>query len=82
MFIEIANHTNNYAIFKCDEQWAQRNNPNYIDPQWQETSVDELRALFGVTILMGINLLPQVRMYWDHDEFIGNTGIKTTFSLR
>ena len=82
MFTEIANHTNNYAIFKRDERQAQRNDPNYIDPQWQETSADELRALFGITILMGINVLPQVRMYWDHDEFTGNTGIKKTFPLR
>ena len=31
---------------------------------------------------MGTNVLPQVHMYWDHDEFIGNTGIKKTFPLR
>ena len=29
---------------------------------------------------MGINNLPQVRMYWDSNEFIGNTGIKKTFT--
>ena len=31
---------------------------------------------------MGINLLPQVRMYWDKDEIIGNTGIKKVFPVR
>ena len=52
-----------------------------MDSYWQETSVDEMWALCGVMIIMGIQYLPQDRLYWDKDEFIGNTGIKKTFSV-
>ena len=52
-----------------------------MDSYWQETSVDEMQALCGVMIIMGIQYLPQDRLYWDKDEFTGNIGIKKTFSV-
>ena len=39
--------------------WRNRNNPDYVDNVWQETRVEELKALFGINILMGLNPLPQ-----------------------
>ena len=43
--------------------------------------VEEMQALCGVMIIMGIQYLPQDRLYWDKDEFTGNIGIKKTFSV-
>ena len=80
IFNQIRDHTNNYAIYRRDEHRTATQNPDYNDSTWYETTVEELRALFGVTILMGINSLPQFRMYWDVNEFIRNTGIKKTFT--
>ena len=80
IFNQIRDHTNNYAIYRRDDHRTATQNPDYNDSTWYEITVEELRALFGVTILMGINGLPQFRMYWDVNEFIGNIGIKKTFT--
>ena len=33
-------------------------NPDYVDSVWQETTVEELKAFFGINILM-----PQNKLY-------------------
>ena len=41
-------------------------------------SKEELKAYFGVCVIMGINQLPRIADYWkDH---LGNTGIKQTIT--
>ena len=80
MFEEIVTHTNNYALFKRDEIRARRNNPGYLDAKWSDTSVAEIRALFGINVIMGITNLPQYHLYWHHDKFVGNVGIKDTMT--
>ena len=59
IFNNIKDHINNYAIFKKEEIWRNRNNPDYVDSLWQETTAEELKALFGTNILM-----PQYKLYW------------------
>ena len=76
IFSEIKDHTNNYAIFKQEEIWRQKNNPDYVDIVWQETIVEELKALFDINILMGLNPLSQYKLYWHQNDFIGNSGVK------
>ena len=56
----IKDHTNNYAISKQEEIWRNRNNPDYVDSVWQEITVEELKALFGINILMGLNPLHNI----------------------
>ena len=55
IFSDIREHTNNYAIFKQEEIWRNRNNSDYVDSVWQETTVEELKALFGINNFMGLN---------------------------
>ncbi|XP_028409257.1 piggyBac transposable element-derived protein 4-like [Dendronephthya gigantea] len=43
---------------------------------------DEMSAFFGLNILIGINRLPRISLYWDSDIFLGNPGFKTTIPLR
>ena len=50
IFSDIKDHTNNYAIFKQEEIWRNRNNPDYVDSVWWETAVEELKALFDINI--------------------------------
>ena len=76
IFSDIKDHTNNYAICKQEEIWRNRNNPDYVDSVWQETTVEELKALLGINILMGINTLPQYKLSWHPNDFIGNNGVK------
>ena len=53
-----------------------------MDSLWYEITDNELRAYFGVNIFMGINELPGYKDYWSRDNFIGNDGIKSTFTIR
>ena len=76
MFREIVTHTNNYAVFKRDETRAQKNEPDYVDNMWVNTSVDEMRAFFWMNVIMGITNLPGFKLYWHKDSFLGNAGIK------
>ena len=62
IFSDIKDHTNNYVFFKQEEIWRNRNNPGYIDGVWQETTVEELKALFGINILMGLKPLSQYKL--------------------
>ena len=38
---------------------------------WQETTVEELKALLCINILMGVNSLPQYKLHWQQNNFIG-----------
>ena len=76
IFSDIKDHTNNYAIFKQQEIWRNRNNPDCVDSVWQEITVEEFKALFGINILMSLNPLPQYKIYWHKNDFIGNSGLK------
>ena len=76
----IATNTNHYAEYWCDQKQIERNDPNYEDSYWQDTNVAEIWALFAVAILMGINSLAQAELYFDRNQFIGNTGITKTFT--
>ena len=80
MFEQIATNTNHYAQY-CDQKRIETNDPNYEDPYWHEKTVAEICALFGVAILMVITSLPQAELYFEKNQFIGNTGIKKTFTV-
>ncbi|XP_053382439.1 uncharacterized protein LOC128549543 [Mercenaria mercenaria] len=68
VFADMARHTNSYARWRME----QRNN---ADPYWTDTSTNEIQAMVGMEILMGINQLPDSRMYWSKNKFMGNQGI-------
>ena len=81
IFELIATNMNCYAEYYRDQRRIETNNPNYEDPYWEETTDAEIRALFGVAIMMGINTLPNAELYFDTNVFIGNEGIKETFTI-
>ena len=82
MFGKIVNHTNNYAVFKRDKIRTKSNDPEYADPRWSDTSVPEMRALFGINIFMGVSTLQQYHLYWHKDKFIRNADVKDTMTLK
>ena len=69
-------------FFKRDETRAQKNDPDYVDNMWVNTSVDEMRAFFGMNLIMGINNLPMYKLYWHKDSFLGNAGIKQIMPVK
>ena len=48
--------------------------------KWKDATSNELRAYFGISIVMGINKLPQLALYWSSDPFIGNNGIQSVMT--
>lgn len=36
----------------------------------------EIKAFVGINVIMGINVLPNLALYWSSDSFFGNQGIK------
>ncbi|XP_061162704.1 uncharacterized protein LOC133171929 [Saccostrea echinata] len=69
IFGKIAEETNRYA-----EQTAERT--GQPDVHWTPTNEREVKAYFGLWILMGINQLPDIHMYWSDNKYIGNQGFK------
>ena len=68
-------------MLSSKEMRCEKNDPNYEEHKWVDTSAPEIRALFGINIMMGINSLPQYKMYWHKDMFLGNDGIKRTMPI-
>jgi len=68
----IATETNRYARQKL------ANSP--LLTKWKETTNSEVKAYFGICIIMGLNNLPRIAMYWSTDPFIGNTGIQNVMT--
>ena len=68
----IVTETNRYARQKL------ANTPRL--EKWKDITKQELRAYFGICIIMGINNLPRIAMYWSTDPFIGNTGIQSVMA--
>ena len=58
-FDHIATETNRYAV-QCG-----------ADGEWTATDSREIKAYFGLHILMVINQLPSVDQYWSQNKFIG-----------
>ena len=48
--------------------------------RWRDVNRDEMKAYFGVCVIMGINNLPKIADYESSDIFIGNDGIKRTMT--
>lgn len=71
MFQLIAAETNRYAAEKQQTQ---------PDSRWFPCTADEIRAYFGVELLMGIHKLPSYRMYWSEEEMLKVDYIKRVMS--
>ncbi len=64
IFGKIAEETNKYAAQTAEST-------GQPDPDWVPTDETEVRAYFGLWILMGINQLPDIHMYWSDNKYIG-----------
>lgn len=49
--------------------------------EWR-TDRNEIDAFIGLTILMGINQLPEYKLHWSNDVFLGNGGFKNTMPVK
>ena len=56
--------------------------PSYLDKNWRETNVPEMKAYFGLNILFGAIPLHRVRHYWSKNPYLGNDGVKNVMPVR
>lgn len=64
----IVAQTNRYALQKNCHSWS-------------DTSTEEIKAYLGVLIMMGLNPLPDMELYWSSDPFYNNAEISRVFPL-
>ena len=58
---KIAVETNRYAAEQIKKK---------ADPRWHDVTAEEIRAYFGIQILMGIHKLPAYWCYWSEDNYL------------
>lgn len=66
---KIIDETNLYAEQKKDKNWTL-------------LTQDELQAFLGILIMMGINKLPALDLYWSSDPFFNNQEISSIMSAK
>ncbi|CAK1591942.1 unnamed protein product [Parnassius mnemosyne] len=64
----IVEQTNRYARYKNSKNWVQVNE-------------DDIKAYLGILILMGLNPLPDMELYWSSDSFYNNPEIFCVFTI-
>ena len=52
------------------------------DPAWCDVTMDEMRAYLDLLIFMGINKLPDYKLHWSKNKFLGNSGFIDVMSRR
>ncbi|KAI5106477.1 pogo transposable element with ZNF domain [Silurus meridionalis] len=58
---QIAKETNSYAEY---QRYVGRG-----DPTWQSLTSDEVKGFIGLSILMGLQVLPEPEMYWSWEHY-------------
>ena len=66
---KIVTESNCYARQKLAERAEQL-------AKYVEITLPEMKAYFGVCIIMGVNSLPCIADYWSSNPYLGNEGIK------
>lgn len=76
----IVKHTNLYAS-QDHRHESDSSKPRKIR-NWVDTSQEEIRAFFGMLIIMGIHQLPHLCNYWSSDPILGVESVSKIMSLK
>ncbi|XP_052761699.1 piggyBac transposable element-derived protein 4-like [Mya arenaria] len=63
-----------------DRQRKLKNDPYWSDAKYKVITEEDIKAYFGIRILMGINKLPQLLDYWSTNPSMRNERIASTMS--
>ena len=80
VFERLCMNTNKFKDFRCTQKRIVT--PNYEEKFWNDMTVTEMRAYFGIAIILGLLNQYQYRTYWSKDPFLGNPGVQRVFSLK
>ena len=76
----ICENTNKYKKFRCEQKKIV--NPQYEEKHWEDVDVPCMKAYIGLSIMFGVLKQARYRTYWSTDEFLGNSAVKSVFTLR
>ena len=71
----IMEETNSYALYCCDVL----KQPSALD--WQGCTVTDIAHYLGLSMLMGINWLPSMNLYWSTNSMFGNPMFTQTMTF-
>lgn len=74
VYDRIAAETNAYATLCARESGG-------ADKHWIPTDGDEIKAFFGLSILMGVNPMHEYSDYWSGDPFLGANGFQRVMTV-
>ena len=80
VFERLCMNTNKFKDFRCTQKRIVT--PNYEEKFWNDMTVTEMRAYFGIAIILGLLNQRWYRNYWSKDPFLGNPGVQRVFSLK
>ena len=81
MLETITKNTNSYQEFVLNRKRI--TDPNYVDKLWiKNVDLPEMKAYFGLAIMMGLVQVPRFKCYWSTCTFLGNQGFKSTIPIR
>ena len=75
IYTDISNESNKYAEL-C------KHGKGKTDSIWYPIDAAEIKAYMGLSILMGINPMPEYTDYLSTEIFIGNCGFQDTMTLK
>lgn len=69
----IVEETNKYAV-QCLENSASNSREHQLD--WKPVTKDEMNSFMGILLIMGLVLLPKIRLYWSRNVLYSNACIR------
>ena len=76
----ICENMNKYKEFRCDQKKIV--NPQYEEKHWENVDLSCMKAYISICIYFGVLGQPRYQNYWSTDEFLGNSAVKSVFTLR
>ena len=64
------------VIVRATNRYARQKLTGEALDKWQDVTLEETKAFFGVSVVMGVNILPSISDYWSSNQFLGNEGIQ------
>ena len=71
---QVCGYSNQYRLIHLNaRQIGRRKGANKShEKKWQDITLNEIKAFFGLLLLFGINTLPEIEHYWQDSRLFGN----------
>ncbi|XP_015772176.1 PREDICTED: piggyBac transposable element-derived protein 4-like [Acropora digitifera] len=76
VFKKLSNDEILNVIVRETNRYARQKLAGDVLDKWQDVTLEEIKAFLGVSVVMGVNILPSICDYWSINQFLGNEGIQ------